>query len=170
MDLGSTIIGIVCLVLIIVPVLYFQRGQIKKRKKLLHDLVNLAEQQQLKISQYDFWGPFYAIGIDTDKKELLYTKRKEGKDQETLVDLSEVRQCSVNNISRDANGGRTIERIELVFTFKNAKYPEKTLEFYSREETLNLNEELKLSEKWRDIVNSNISATASNSYASKKSN
>jgi hypothetical protein len=159
MDLETIIIGILSLTFFIVPIVLIQRNNKKKKGMLLQDFRQLAGQQQLSISQHDSWDTIYTIGIDSDQKKLLYTRKREGKDQEIVIDLAEVSQCRVNNLSRETNGNKVIDRIELAFLPRHAKQPEQTLEFYSREESLNLSEELKLSEKWHAIVNSHLAAS-----------
>lgn len=158
MDSSTIIIGLVCLAIIILPILYFQRNQKNKASKLFNEFSNLAGQQQLNISQYDFWDPFYAIGLDSDKMKLFYTKRRESVVQETVIDLLEVGQYRVSNTNRDTNGSKVIDYIELTFTYRNSKHPEKSLEFYNREENLILGGELRLAEKWKTIINTSLAA------------
>ena len=159
MDLETIIIGLASLALCIVPIFYFQSKQKAKKEKLLQEFMKLAQQHQLMVTQYDFWDPSYAIGIDTAKKILLYTRKGAEKDDVMLIDLSDVQQCKVNNLYRDSVGGRTIDLIELAFICTNSKAL-KNLEFYNREINLNLNNELLLTEKWKNIVNVNLEGAA----------
>ncbi|MHC2992270.1 hypothetical protein OB13_11965 [Pontibacter sp. HJ8] len=119
---------------------------------LLQDFRQVAGQHQLNISQYDTWDTIYTIGIAPDQHKLLYTRKQEGKDQEIVIDLTELSQCRVNNLSTETNGNRIIDRIELAFIPRHSKHAEQTLEFYNREESLNLSQELKLAGKWQTIV------------------
>ncbi|WP_137757902.1 hypothetical protein [Pontibacter sp. SGAir0037] len=154
MDSGTIIIGTLCLALIIVPVFYMQLAQKKKARKLLNDLLLQAEKQQLRITEYDFWSPSYAIGLDKEKKQLLYTHKSENQDQVIFVDLREVRQCSVEKISRDSGDSKIIESVKLVFSPVSPKQPDKALPFYSLEESMIFGEELKLAEKWKAVISS----------------
>ncbi|WP_128396949.1 hypothetical protein [Botryobacter ruber] len=158
MDLVTITIGLTLLALCIVPFLYLQRRLQANKKKLIQEFNSLAQQRQLNISQYDFWEPGYAIGIDTDKKKVLYTRKKDGKEQLLVLNLSDLKQCRVNNLYRDSESGRTIDLVELSLVFANAKIPEKVFEFYNREVNLNFNDELLLAEKWKNIINSNLVA------------
>ncbi|WP_114783536.1 hypothetical protein [Botryobacter ruber] len=160
MDLETIITGLVFLALCILPVIYVQRKQKAKKKKLIKEFTSLAQHRQITISQHDFWQPDYAIGIDTVNKKLLYTRKKEGNEQLIVVDLQDLKQCRVNNLYRDANGSRTIDLIELSLVFANAKTPEKKLEFYNREVNLNFNDELLLAQTWENIINSSSAVTA----------
>lgn len=156
MDLNTLIIGIVCLAIVVVPFLYFQINQNKKNQKVHADFIDVAEKQQLDISLSDFWDPSYAIGIDTDNLKLLYIKKNDGKDQQTIIDLSKVSRCGVNKLSRETDGSKVIDRIELVFTYRDHAYTVKSLEFYNRDENLILGHELNLCERWSTVINSSL--------------
>jgi hypothetical protein len=163
MDLNTLIIGLVCLALVIVPLIYFQNIQSKKSLKLYTDFLSTAENQKLDITLTDFWDPFYAIGIDTNNLKLLYIKKHEGIDQQTIVDLTQVSRCSVNKMSRDTDGSKVIDKIELVFSSSDPRYSVKVLEFYSREENLILGHELKICERWCTTINASLAEAATRS-------
>ncbi|WP_347158736.1 hypothetical protein [Pontibacter chitinilyticus] len=156
MDFVTTTIGLLCIILLILPFLYVSRKNKLKSRKLLQDFLDRADQQQLTISHYDFWDPFYAIGIDKNKKRLFYTRSQTGTAQQVLIDLSEVGRFWVNKLSKETHGNMVIDHIELVFSYRNQKHQEKVLEFYSKEENLNLTDELRLSEKWKQIINESL--------------
>ncbi|WP_017730776.1 PH domain-containing protein [Nafulsella turpanensis] len=161
MDLGSVIIALVLLALCIVPFIYYSGVQKKKKKNFSKELINLAEQQNVKFSQYEVWSHYYGIGIDTSTNRLFYFKKREDKEQKAFIDLSEVEKCRVNNVNRMVNDNKIIDRLELVFKFRDSKMPEKALEFYNKEESMSLHEELQLSEKWANIINSNLKPAVS---------
>jgi len=152
MDLISTTIGLLSIILLILPFAYARRKHRINNNKLLQNFKAVAEQQQLTLSQYDFWDPFYAIGIDEQKKQLLYTQNQNGKEQQTLIDLADVGRCRVNKQTRETNGNTIIERIDLAFLMQNQKPQETSLELYSKEVNLNHTTELQLAEKWQGIV------------------
>ena len=155
MDLGSVIFGIISLACFIVPIIYLQGKKNKEKKEFLKYFMKLAEQQQLIITEHDFWNHSYAIGIDTQKNKLFYLKKQEGKDQQVLIDLREVERCTIHNSNRTVNNNKIIDSIDLCFTFRNKK-PQKTLSFYNREESLSVNEEHQFSEKWNTLINSRL--------------
>ncbi|PRY07430.1 hypothetical protein CLV24_12379 [Pontibacter ummariensis] len=159
MDLGTTIIGLFSLALFIVPILYIQRGQRQQKKKFLEDFLKVTEGQQLSIRQYDSWPPYFSIGIDPVQRKLSYLKKQDQKEQTALIDLSEVASCRVVNEHRDVNGTRVIDFVALRFAFRNPRLSEQALEFYDREESMSLNEELMLAEKWQGIVNAHLQGT-----------
>ena len=159
MEIGSIIMGLITLAFFIVPVIYLQKVKEKERKVFLKDFLVLAGQQQIAVAQYDFWNHCYAIGMDPVKNQLFYLKKREGKEQKVLIDLKEVEKCSFINLSRVVNENKIIDRLGLSFTFRNSKIPEKALEFYNNEESMSLDDEFQLLEKWKTLVDSHLQAT-----------
>lgn len=156
MELGSVIFGLLAVACFVVPVIYLQRVKKIEREKVLKEFLLLAEQEQLRISTFDFWNHAFAIGIDTHKNKLFFFKKEEGKAKKMLIDLSEVEKCSLINISRLVNDSRVVDYLGIAFAFKNAKFPEKNLYFYNKEESLSVNDELQLSGKWKDIITAHL--------------
>lgn len=158
MELGEAIFGLAALACFIVPVIYLQRRNMLEKKKFLKEFLQLAGQQQLTISANDFWNHSYAVGIDTNKDKLFFLKKQEGVDYKVLIDLTEVENCSLLNINRTINDSLVIDRLALGFTFRNPKLAEKTLEFYNKEETMAVNDEYQLVEKWTTLINAHLQA------------
>lgn len=156
MELGSVIFGLLTLACFVVPVIYLKRASKKEKNKFLKNFIQLAEQQQLSISRHDFWNHSFAIGIDINKNKLFYFKKCGDLDQEVLIDLYEVESCRLNNINRNVNQNKVIDRLELVFTFRNPRLAQKTLVFYNKEETISLYEELAIIENWKTIINTHL--------------
>lgn len=158
MDLTSVTITLVLLIIFGVPFIYSLAVQKREKKNFSKELINLAEQQHVKFSQYEIWNHFYGIGIDTATSRLFYFKQLDGKEEKAFIDFSEVKRCSVNNVHRTVNHSRVTDRLELVFRFHDPTLPEKRLEFYNRDESLSLDNEVQLVEKWAAIINSNLKA------------
>ena len=158
MELGEAIFGLLALACFIVPVIYIQRRNKQEKKKFLKEFIHLAEQEKLIISAHDFWNHNYAIGLDANSHKLFYLKRKEGVDQQLVINLSEVEKCSLMNLNRTVNDSLVIDRLALKFSFRNSKLLEQVLEFYSKEETMAVNDEVQLSEKWRALITAHIEA------------
>lgn len=166
MDLGSIIIGLICFALFVVPIIYIQSVQKNKSRKFFANFINLATQQQLVVAQSDLWKNCYAIGIDTKANKLFYLKKSADTEQKVLINLSEVESCSVVNINRNINNNKIIDRLELLISFHNNKLPKKALEFFNREDNQALNDELRLTEKWRNIINMNLETSKKSSVLS----
>lgn len=153
MDLTSAIIGLCAIACFVVPVVYIQYAQKKKKKEFLANFLNLAGRQHINITQHEQWNQYYAIGLDGGTNKLFYLKKKDGQEQTALIDLNEVETCSVVNKQRKVHEDIIIERLDLAFKYRNPKAGEKVLEFYDKEVSMALNEELKLVEKWKNIIN-----------------
>lgn len=155
MDLQTTIIGLMSLALGLVPVLYLQGKSKKERKALFTSFTALTKGHDLTITMFDTWGPNYVIGLDQEKCKLFYCKMDDSEAKGEVIDLLNVRQCAVQSDSRDINGNKVFDRIELIITHLSSTKPSTTsLMFYLKEESLNLSDELVLAEKWKGIVNS----------------
>lgn len=166
MDLVTTLIGLAFVVLTILPFVYFYFSQKNKTKKFLNSFFSLAEQHQVKVVQHDVWSNYAAIGLDPTSKKLFYYKNCGGDEQQALINLADVEKCSVINKKRLHNEDQVIDRLELVFTFRNAGLAQKTITFYSKDESMTHNGELQLVEKWRVLVISHLVARKQQAMAS----
>ncbi len=146
------------MLLLALPFAYARRKNRLRNQKLLEGLDALAMQHALTLSGYDFWNPGYAIGIDGQQKQLLYTRKQEGREVQTLVDLLDVQDCRISKETRETNGNLVIERIALIFSLRGPKHPEVALEFYNMAVNLNHTTELQLAGKWKGIVDSCLAA------------
>jgi len=160
MDLSTIIIGIVALALFVVPIMYIQRVQKRKAEKQLHEFITQGEAQQLKLTKHEFWDDCYGIGLDERQQKLFYVRKFKDREQQKVVSLADMKKCSVSNLSRESNGTKVIDQIELRFTPRDAKAQDVCLEFYSREVNLMLAEELQTANKWSAIANEGIVAAS----------
>ncbi|WP_152425248.1 hypothetical protein [Nafulsella turpanensis] len=159
MDLGSIIFGLFTLACFVVPVFYLQKLKKKEKKKFLKNFLDVAAQNGLVISQSDYWRHSYAIGIDSKANRLFYLKKRQGVEQKTVINLSEVVNCRLMNMSRKVNDSLVVDHVGLNLTFRNASMPEQTLEFYNKEESMGIDDELQLCEKWKAITDSLLQVT-----------
>lgn len=76
------------------------------------------------------------------------------------INLSEVVQCRINAVSRNARTKSgsiaVVEKLDLVFTFNRPDKNEKALQFYDSSEFMGLDNERVLIEKWLGIIRSNL--------------
>lgn len=166
MEVGEVIFGLLALACFIVPVVYIQRRGRQEKKKFLKEFLQLAQQQELNLTTHDFWNHSYAIGLDPLKNKLFYLKKREGEEQQVVIDLAEIEKCRFINANRTVNGSRVIDRLALGFGFLNSGLPEKNLEFYTKEESMAVHDELALAEKWQELINSHLSGRRKLSLAS----
>jgi hypothetical protein len=161
MDIKNAIIGFVLVAIFILPLVYLVNMQKNKDKKLQKHFLAEAKKFNVSISKSDVWNSGYCIGIDDTNSKLLYFYKKLGKEESTLIDLSEVKKCKTSNINRNvktkAGNIYVIDRIELVFSYKDTAIADKPLMFYSAEDDMTLSDELQLVEKWQKTINSVLS-------------
>lgn len=160
MDLASLIIGVCLSALFIGPLVYATRAQKRKDKQLLTTFSGLAKKQNLTITRFDLWSNFYVIGIDMQSGKIFYLKKRQDIEQEALIDLSGVAKCRIGNLSRSSKNQKeninVVYRLELIFTYHNPAIPERSIEFFNGEESMCLNGELPLIEKWLEVIHSNL--------------
>jgi hypothetical protein len=162
MNITMTIMAIVLMAIIISPFLLHHLSQKREEAKILNDLLVLSESENAMISQKETWRQRYVIGIDELSKKIYYINKNKDNEERTIINLSEVFECRINAISRNAKttSGNisVIERIDLVFTFKKADKSDKTLQFYDSSVFMSLDNERILIDKWFGIIKSNLSS------------
>ena len=144
----------------VVPSLWIYISSLRKEKQLKNKLFQLAATNSCAISEFDFWKNS-AIGLDKDKHRIFYVRDIKSEEYKKEVDLSEIQKCRVINASRsmhNKNGNYTaVDRLELMFTFRDKTKPELGLEFYNTtHDSLSLAGEVQLVEKWSGIVDKEL--------------
>lgn len=158
MDLGSTIIGAILIAIFVVPVILMNRNNKKREKKTLQLLINIANEQNCKISKYEICSDFI-IGIDESENFIFFFKQKKEVAISQYVDLSEIKICKVlksTRTIRSKNGNVEItEKVKLSFIPKNKDKAETSFEMYDDENT-QLSVELQLVDKWSRLINDRL--------------
>ena len=122
MDTTNTIIGIVFLLLILVPI-YIINNNVKKRKnQLLNTLNELSNDKNTKFSETDFWSNNSGIGLKGNM--LAYFRKGEDAQVNEVVDLKEVKKCSLVQLDKHGNvpkNSHEINKLTLHLTLNNHK-------------------------------------------------
>lgn len=156
LDLPTLLIGVGMVALITLPILYFQRDQKKKGAAFLQLFKLRAQHQQVQAEHCDVWSNYCAIGLDTQRKKLFYLRKNGEQEQQLVINLADVENCTLNNLKRMHNGDQIIYHLELCFALRAPKGSIIIIEFYSKDESITLNGELQLIEKWKTIINANL--------------
>ena len=164
MDLESSFILLIMLLLCAIPILIINRKKRIKERQFLQTLFDLAEKRGCKITDYDKWD-HTAIGIDKVARRLFYIRKTSDLEFAKEVVLSQIHKCRFIDTNRMVYSRgisqKITERLELVLTERDYQKPELTLEFYnSIYDSLALRDEIQLAKKWSEIVNSEISSLA----------
>jgi hypothetical protein len=160
MDKASTIIMLGIIVATILPFFIFYIIKKGKDGKFLKHFIDLAQKEKISISQREFWDHKFVIGIDTDSKKIIYANKLQNEVEEAVIDLTEVEKCrvvTINKANKSQNGKNpTSDRLELVFTYRNAEKPEKSLKFYENDEFMPNAAECSHVENWYNIISAKL--------------
>jgi hypothetical protein len=162
MDMASALVALISIAAFTIPFIYLSRVQSNKKKQILNFIKSKASEHGLNLDEMDYWNQQYAIGLDQKKNALIYLKKSNENWNENVINLSEFQKCSIQDSNRKNAGslsnGNGAANLHLVLSPAKANLPEKNLEFFDRSESLTLNGEWKLLEKWKSIVTDKISA------------
>jgi hypothetical protein len=159
MDTTTILITVVVLILCALPIVLMQRNKTKKENAFKEKMVNLGGNGNTKIHQLDRWNN-KGIGIDNDNHKLFFLFSKQDTDVQKVINLSEIRQCSLVKSHHTGNNESStgIKKLELHLLSKEKSKPNVVLEFYDADhDSLTIREELQLAEKWSSIIESGIS-------------
>ena len=159
-EISSIIIGAGFLAVFFVPIMYSQRKQKTKHRKLLASFEEAAKSHQFKITQLDVLGDQHVIGIDNLKKKVFFFRNTEGGTERILIDLRDVEACKLINASRNlkTHAGNTtvVDRLGVRIIYKQGRLPEKKLLFYDGTSGNALGNQFALAQKWVQVIQSNL--------------
>jgi len=156
MDLGTTITGLIILIIGILPFLIMAISKSNRKKKLLQSLNELAQQQNTTIAEYDIWSNSI-IGISANKHFIFAIRHVNNEVKTYQVNLLETINCRVINEGRSVSSFIVTDKIEIAFTAKEKQKAEIIIELYNNEyDCLTISHELQLAEKWCKIAKDKI--------------
>ncbi|UBM58672.1 hypothetical protein LAG90_17875 [Marinilongibacter aquaticus] len=157
MNLGTIIFGLVATAFCVLPFVLMSRNRKKKETELVDGLMTLAVSLGSTVAEYDC-GIDFAIGVSEERDYLFFWKKKGQVADGQLVRLSTVADCTVRSqrhtVQNQNITSAVIDRLELVFEYKDKKVAPERLVFFDHHERLQLTGELQLVEKWEKIVSS----------------
>jgi hypothetical protein len=124
----------------------------KKRKKALQHLSDTAKNKNCTIEKNEFWN-LAAIGIDQSNKMLFFSRKKDGAAIYKTIDLTQIQKC---NLVRTESTNRAIDKLELQLEFFDKNKPNVSLEFYDKDQSMSLVNEIEISVKWHKIINQTL--------------
>ncbi|CAM4244968.1 hypothetical protein [Flavobacterium terrigena] len=147
MDSTSLTIGIILVIICVFPFVLFSVNNSKKRKRRIQNLVKKAQESNATIQEKDDWNQSI-IGIDKTNKMLFFSKKSEEFDKFISINISELLKC---RIERTENNHKVLEKLELELTF--ASKPTVVLEFFNKNETRLILNEIEIIQKWQTLLN-----------------
>lgn len=156
MDTINTIIGTVFLLLILVPIYVINNNFKKRKKQLLSTLNELSFEDNTKFSETDFWNN--ASGIGLKGNVLAFFRKTEEIQQHEVIDLKEVKKCSLLQFDRHGNTPKTNHDInKLALNLALNDHKEINLVFFHADaKNFIIGEEFRIAKKWQDIIISKI--------------
>ncbi|WP_028890781.1 hypothetical protein [Tenacibaculum sp. 47A_GOM-205m] len=151
MDLGTTIVGAVLLIICIAPFILVRKRQLTKKNEKLQILNNLSQEHNCFIQEYESCNDFI-LGIDKSKNFLFFHKHSEETTHSQVINLQEIDECVVIKKTRSIND-KTIALIELNFIKKNEVT---SIIIYDEKTDLLISNELLVANKWSLIINSSL--------------
>ena len=147
MDAISLTIGIILFIICLIPFIIFSINNIKKRKKRIENLVKKAKDNNASIKEKDDWN-HSIIGIDKTNKMLFFSNKSDDFDKFIAINISDLHSCM---IEKKENKHKTIEKLELELKF--ASRPTLLLEFFNKNKTRLLVNEIEIIQKWQTLLN-----------------
>lgn len=159
MDSGTLIVGVIISAACILPFVLMVRSRKKKEKQLLLLLTGIANNHNCKISLHELFVEF-AIGLDEKANQLFFFRKTSENETSQHINLAEVKSCKVINtghsISNNDENNKTIDKLELQFSFLDKKNLDEFLVFYNSDENTQLSGEIITIEKWAKILNDRL--------------
>jgi predicted phage-related endonuclease len=84
---------------------------------------------------------------------LFFTRKTDGAATCDTIDLSKMQKC---NLVRTENTNKAIHQLELQLEFFDKNKPNVSLEFYNKERSMSLVNEIEISVKWHKIINQTL--------------
>lgn len=156
MEFGTIGIGLIVILLCAWPVAMLMRSRTKRKNEILKTLKTLADSHALHIAQQDVWSNT-AIGMDTQKKHLLFVRMQNDSASTTVVDLNNIALCNVNKRSSSFGEGNerysVMEQLEIVLQpMDKSKGLMVLLCYDANEDSASLTGQLQLVDKWQAII------------------
>lgn len=155
MDKSSVIIGIVFLVLIVVAIYFISNSGKKNRKKLLNNFIEQTKKKNLSLADHEIINNF-VFGIDISAGKFVFWNKEIEDDGLKVIDLSSVSGCDVlknYGTTGKKSDDEKPEKVSLVLTYKSKSIPDSRFVLFNAPTDLSLRNELKLAEKWNELIN-----------------
>lgn len=156
MNLTTILLAGGTLGLCIIPFILMIRSNIERENKLLQSLQTISSINNCKITLHEISGDL-AIGLAEHDNAIVFFKQGKEKETQRFISLAPFRSCKINNQGRTIKSSddnyRITEKLELLFEPQEKNGTPIALEFYSRNDSFQLNGELQLIEKWEALIN-----------------
>ena len=164
-----TLVDALIVASIFVPIVVLIRIGSSHKRKLYKQFNVLAEKNGLNIVEKEFWANS-CIGIDNAKKIVLFVRNENNSVIEKLIALNNLKECkvatSVESLGTRTNTQNILQKVELQMYFTGNSSSRDTLNFYDHNRIYNEDFEVMRAEKWKNIINEQLSTEKSMAMAS----
>lgn len=161
MDFASALVAVISIAAFTIPFIYLSRIQSGKKKQVLNLINSKAAENKIKLDEMDYWNQKYAIGIDFASNQVFYMKKTNEEWHTHLINLADYQNCAIYDANKK---GRTplsnaygVTNLQLALHPKVTASKDQTLEFFDRSESLSLNGEWILIDKWKQLITKQLS-------------
>lgn len=155
MDSSTIIIGLIMVAVCSLPFILSGRNRTKSEGEIKNSIFELAQKNNTSILQNDFWFKT-AIGINTNSNELFFYRKIKDVETSEIIKLNEYQKCRVIKLNDNSNH---IELLQIVLVPNSSNKAETVLEIYNAEFSPQLNNEVKIIEKWSKLINDSINTS-----------
>jgi len=154
MDLGTIIIGVICIVLCALPFVLTNKNKKNKEKEVLNSLKDFARQHNSEIREHEI-GECYGIGLDTAKNTISFLQKTKEDVKLQFIDLNTVKNSEINNLSKSIGRNETtLDKLHLKLNVMGKNKSSIVLEFYNSDINFQPGTEFDSIEKWNKTINS----------------
>jgi hypothetical protein len=154
MEQGMIAIAAVLTSIVVMPFILLMNSSQKHKNQLKNGLKHLAAAHNASLSRLTLYLSF-AIGIEEITRQIYFFKKTGSSKVCKTVDLNLGSTCSISNQSKsiriEKRSQEIIEKVALVFEFKNNAPPER-FELFDDTENLQLYVELAIAQEWENTV------------------
>ncbi|MBL7929863.1 MAG: hypothetical protein JNL47_10400 [Bacteroidia bacterium] len=161
MNLEIILVGLAIIIICAVPFVLMGIGKKNKTKELLEALYGFASKHHCIIREYEAGGDFI-IGLDTDRKIIIFYKSTPHEKVMESLNLDNVRHCrcvtSETERKTASGAAKSTDKIEWIFTFADKDKPELIWKLFDSKNDLILLDEHQFASRWAERINKVIKA------------
>ena len=154
MKISMPVMAILVTLSLVVPYLWFTLVGRKDQRRNKKRIENIIKNEKLSLNHKELWNDLF-IGIDQNKKVLIFLKSSEVDPLTHLVNLNDITSCKINktfnNIRKNNIIVPELQKLDLELIYSSKK-PSLVLNFFEVDNYFAENFEQKRAEKWLDLI------------------
>lgn len=164
MDTEIILIAAILVAICAFPFAYIIIKGNKATTDMVKKLQEIAGKDGYRITDSDYTGKI-AIGVDDNAGILFFYKKEGGFGTHERIDLKKIKNCRLQKEWAATGNGAieqtNLERLLLQLTLKNSSPKGVSLVFHDSNKDWQMNGELRIAEKWSNLINNRVSEKTS---------